>query len=107
MPDKTIVMPGGGCSPRFGNHHCNPELFDNSLKGNVVIDDGSDALAFDTVFMDQTKEHPEVIYIFRNLSNAQTIEYREFLARDLTARYGNRPLGDFLQPKFLADILQK
>jgi hypothetical protein len=107
MPDKTVVMPGGNCSPRFVNHHCNPELFDNYLQGSVVINDGSDALAFATVFNDETKEHPEVIYVFRNVSSAQNGEYREFLARDLTTRYGDRFLSDYLQPKFLSELFDR
>jgi hypothetical protein len=103
-PNNTVVMPAADCGPRFGNHHCNPELFDNYLKGNVVINDGSDALAFTTVFADETKEKPEVTYIFRNVSSAQKIEYREFLARHLAARYPNQSLIDMLQPKFLSEL---
>jgi hypothetical protein len=93
--------------PSFGNYHCNPELFNNSLKGSVVISDAGDALAFAAVFNDETKENPEMIYVFRNVSDAKKIEYREFLARDLAARFGDRPLSDYLQPQYLSDLFAR
>ncbi len=102
--DKTIVMPGGGCSPRFGNHHCDPELFDNYLAGGVLTNDDTDSLVFSTVFSDETKEHPEVVYIFRDISNKEKMQYRGFLLEDLTRRYGKRPLTDFLLPDILSAL---
>lgn len=104
LPDKTIGMPGAGCSPRFGNHHCDPELFDNHLAGDVLTKDDTDSLVFSTVFSDETKEQPEVVYIFRNVSNKEKMQYREFLLEDLITRYGKRPLTDFLVPDILSAL---
>ena len=45
------------------NHHCNAELFDNSLKDQVVINDATDSVAFLAVFDDIVAEKPQVVYV--------------------------------------------
>ena len=84
-------MPGGYCRPRFCNHHCDPELFDNYLKEGVLQNDGTDSLILSTDFNGEIQDRPEVVYVFRDVSNAEKMQYREFPLSDLIGRFGKRP----------------
>jgi hypothetical protein len=95
------------CGPQFGNHHCNAELFDNSLKGPVETDLLTDSLAFWTTFDDVTQEHPVVLYVFRNLSDPKKLQYREFLQDDLIRLFDEHPLSEYLSPEILPRLFDK
>ena len=104
LPVNTIARPVKDCGPKFGNHHCDPERFDNSLRGEAFTSDGEDAFIFRTVFDDLTEEHPEAVSILRHVSRAEAMQYREFLWNDLTRRYGDRPLGHYLRKDILDEL---
>lgn len=86
------------------NHHCDPERFDNSIPGPVAIDDTTDSLAFVAFFSgaDPAAEGNspvppmEVLYVYRNVSDADRIEYRELLPEDFRMRFGDLPVAGVL-----------
>jgi hypothetical protein len=104
QPDNTLVLPLKDCGPKFGNHHCNAELFDNSLTGDLEINYVTDSLAFSTTFNDVTEKHPVVVYVFRNISDPTQMQYREFLQDDLVRVYGNHSLSEYLSPSMLSTL---
>jgi hypothetical protein len=105
-----VESPPTSCGGYFKirNHHCDAELFDNSLKEQLAINDATNSLAFVTVFDDAVvAERPEVAYIYRNLTNGRKIEYREVLLSDLKRKYGDRPLGRYLEDKTLRRLFAR
>lgn len=86
------------------NHHCNAELFDNSLKDQVVINDATDSLTFLAVFDDIVAEKLEVVYVYRSVTRGKRVEYREFLLSDLQRKYGSLPIGKYLDSVMLRKI---
>jgi hypothetical protein len=67
---------------------CNAELFDNSLKDQVVINDATDSLAFLAVFGDIVAEKLEAVY----------------LLSDLQRKYGSLPIGKYLDSGMLRKV---
>jgi hypothetical protein len=98
---------GATCSEpdRFGNHHCNPDLFDNYLR-DIAINAETNAIIFINVFDDIVPEQWDVVYIYRNLNNGKQLEYQELLLNDLHNTYGFRPLKEYLHQDVLDEIFR-
>ncbi len=103
LTDNT-QLPRKDCDPKFGNHHCDAELFENYLTGLIETNNVTDSVAFSTVFADVTEEHPLVIYVYRDVSNSKKMRYREILKTDLTRLYGDHPLSEYLLPGILSAL---
>jgi hypothetical protein len=98
------------------NHPCDPELFDNALDGEVVVNNQTDALAFvidygsdadDPGAPPPTVGHRKVVYVFRYVSNEFGFRYREMLQSDVATRFGKVPLAQLLTPANLQQIFAK
>jgi hypothetical protein len=104
---RVIYNDPAWCNRR--NHHCDPASFDNSIGGTVVINDVTDSLAFVASYTQtelaapgETPEAPtQVLYVYRNVRDADGIEYRELLLEDFRTRFGDRPIADALSPEIL------
>jgi hypothetical protein len=99
--------PSGDCGGSFANrnHHCDPELFNNSVD-KVVVSDATDSLAFTALFDDIVDEKPRVTYVFRHLKTGKPA-YRERRSRDLERRFGKRSLADYLKPRLLRALFAR
>jgi hypothetical protein len=98
------------------NHPCDPEWFDNTLDGPVVVNNQTDALAFlidygsdadDPGAPPMTARRRKVVYVVRYVSNEFGFQYREMLQSDVTARFGNIPLAQLLTPARLRQMFSK
>jgi hypothetical protein len=104
LPDKTVAPPLQDCGGQFGNHHCDAELFDNSLRDKLETNTVTDSLAFSTTFGDATEKHPVVVYVYRNISDPTKMQFREFLQDELVRAYGNLALSGYLSPSMLSTL---
>jgi len=94
------------------NDPCDPELFDSSLNGKVIIDDREHAVAFIISYelqgYGQSDDKPggpsEVVYVYRHVNNEARMEYREMLWSDVRERAGNVPLTRLVEPSILEKI---
>jgi hypothetical protein len=90
---------------RENNHHCAPELFNNGISSEVVVNDETDSLAFVITFsaefiLDQPDE--TAVYIYRGVHNGD-LEFREVSEAELTQLFGPYELADLLE----ADRLER
>ncbi len=94
-----VEHPAADCGPVFAdrNHHCDPDLFENSV-GEVVVNDATDSLAFTAEF-DDIVGKDGATYVFCHLREG-TPEVREVRTGDATTG-ARRPLADYLT----ADVL--
>jgi hypothetical protein len=94
-----VEHPAASCGPVFAgrNHHCDPDLFENSV-GEVVVNDAMDSLAFTAQF-DDIVGKDGAIYFFRHLRDG-TPEVREIWTGDIQTG-AHRLLGAYLT----ADVL--
>jgi hypothetical protein len=100
-----VDHPQPDCGPIFAghNHHCNPELFENSV-GEVVVNDATDSLAFTAQF-DDIAGKDEVIYFFRHLREG-TPEHREVWTGDGQTGF-HRPLAGYLTADLLSALFER
>ena len=98
---------------KLGNHgNPDPELFDNSLKHNVAINNSTHSLAFVISYdneemskaFSETTETNDVVYVYKNVNNGKEITYKEILLSDLKAKYGDIPISEYLEPERLDEI---
>jgi hypothetical protein len=99
-------LPGCTDPARFGNHHCNPELFDNYLKGEVEVNPATETLAFINVF-DDIAGTEEIVYFYRHFNNGVQREYREMKLADLYKDFGKYPLKKYLTAPVLSRIFAR
>lgn len=97
-----------------GNDHGDPELFDNSVKGDVAINNSTHSLAFVISYENEeiseafpeetTPKTMDVVYIYKNVNNGKKIKYKEVLLSDLKEKYGDIPISEYLKSKKLKEI---
>ncbi|MCP4360252.1 MAG: hypothetical protein GY796_19775 [Chloroflexi bacterium] len=90
---------GEWCKER--GHHCLPELFNNFLAGKVVANDDTDSLAFIISFepewiVERSDLNTAVVYIYRNVHQENTMEWREVKQEDLQELFGEFELAELL-----------
>lgn len=106
---KELYSDTDWCRER--NHHCDPESFNDSI-GDLEINNKSNSLIFQAHFSGDYWKDPKglneeshaVIYVYRHVKDAQRIEYKEILEKDLKKKFGDHPLSDYLQPEILSQI---
>jgi hypothetical protein len=100
-----VDHPPADCGGAFAvrNHHCNPELFENSI-GEVIVNDATDSLAFRARFEDIAGED-EAVYFFRHLREGAP-EVREIWAGAHMPGI-THPLGDYLTAGFLSALFER
>jgi hypothetical protein len=87
-----------------------PELFSNFVH-NAVTNEDTDALAFTATFDDMTPppeqgQSVDVVYIYRNIRDAETMDYREMLLADVKKKFGDLPLAHLLTKDKLGKIFE-
>jgi hypothetical protein len=101
---------------QLNNHPCDPERFDNSLDGEVVVNEQADALAFAVTYNAGTKDGrippitgsaKKVAYVFRWVSNEYAFQYREMLYEHMVARTGAANLAQLVTPERIKQIFGK
>ncbi|MCC6607680.1 MAG: hypothetical protein IT327_31020 [Anaerolineae bacterium] len=86
------------------NHHCNPELFNNYVAGDVVINNDTDSIAFIITFSgssDSNLEETRTVYIYRNIHDNSLLEYREASEDELLSLVGTADLERLLEKETL------
>ncbi|MAT99830.1 MAG: hypothetical protein CL608_22035 [Anaerolineaceae bacterium] len=91
---------------RENNHHCDPELFNNGISSDVVVNDETDSLAFVITFsaefiLDLPNE--TAVYIYRGVRNGD-LQFREASEAELTQLFGSYELADLLEADRLETI---
>jgi hypothetical protein len=108
---------------REHNHHCDPELFDSRLAGEVVANSATRSLAFvlalDNSILwtdaeraqgsaaDGTPEFTNVLYVYKLGNTAGSFEFRELLLSDFQTRFGDVPLSKALEPDILREMFSR
>jgi hypothetical protein len=91
---------------------CDPDSFDSSLEGKLVTDDREHALAFVISYelqgygQDDHKPSgpPEVVYVYRYVSDEAKMECREMLWSEVKERAGDVALENLVEPTVLEKI---
>lgn len=86
------------------NHHCNPELFNNYIAGDVVVNNDTDSIAFIITFSgssDSNLEETRAVYIYRNIHDNSLLEYREVSEDELLSLVGTTDLTRLLEKETL------
>jgi len=90
------------------NHHCDPELFDSTLKETLVDDTTGSALTVVT-FMDaaQPPERFDVVTVYRDVRKGSAAGFRELRTEELFKRFGQRPFAEYLRPGVVEDLFRE
>lgn len=100
---------------RENNDPCDPEQFDSELEGRVAADDREKSLAFiisyEQIQIFQGEQKPsgpkQAVYLYRYVDDEKKMEHREMLMEESTARFGDVPLENLLQPEVLEKIFKE
>lgn len=96
------------------NDPCDPMEFDSSLTGQIAVNEHSHSAAFAISYelqgYGQDEKKPSgptaVIYVYRNLDDANKVECRELLSADVKARFGDISLQKLVEPAQLEMIFE-
>ena len=103
---------------RNRNHHMNPELFNNHLRGAIEVDGNTHSLAFVIAFDNSdyqdmsgagkvTQERfTEVLYVYPNVQFDTPVLYKEMLFDEAKSAFNVQEVGDVLTPGVLQTLFK-
>lgn len=94
----------GGAWCIENNHHCNPELFNNYIADDIVVNNDTDSIAFIITFSgssDSNLGETRAVYIYRNIHDNSLLEYREVSEDELLSLVDTTDLKRLLEKETL------